>query len=82
MLSATSNSVCDLMVCFQDETDSIAETESDRTEMKREGEGDREGGAINLTSRPSSAPTTTHTDADNEVNALFCAQKKTINSLN
>ena len=37
---------------FQDETDSIAETEADR-EMKREreGEGDREGGAINLTSR-------------------------------
>jgi len=50
----------------EDETDSIAETESDRTEMKRDGEGDREGGAINLTSRPSSAPTTTHTDADNE----------------
>ena len=65
----------DLMVCFQDETDSIAETESDRTEMKREGEGEREGGAINLTSRPSSAPTTTHTDADNEVNAPFSAQK-------
>ena len=37
---------------FQDETDSIAETEADR-EMKREreNEGDREGGAINLTSR-------------------------------
>ena len=67
------------MVYFQDETDSIAETESDRTEMKREGDGEREGGAINLTSRPSSAPTTTHTDADNEVNALFCAQKKPIN---
>eukprot|EP00090_Calanus_glacialis_P037494 TRINITY_DN645_c0_g1_i2.p1 TRINITY_DN645_c0_g1~~TRINITY_DN645_c0_g1_i2.p1 ORF type:complete len:765 (+),score=100.68 TRINITY_DN645_c0_g1_i2:200-2494(+) len=50
----------------EDETDSIAETESDRTEMKREGDGEREGGAINLTSRPSSAPTTTHTDADNE----------------
>ena len=35
---------------FQDETDSIAETEADR-EMKREGEEEREGGAINLTSR-------------------------------
>ena len=37
---------------LQDETDSIAETEADR-EMKREreNEGDREGGAINLTSR-------------------------------
>ena len=37
---------------LQDETDSIAETEADR-EMKREreSEGDREGGAINLTSR-------------------------------
>ena len=34
----------------QDETDSIAETEADR-EMKREGEEEREGGAINLTSR-------------------------------
>ena len=34
----------------QDETDSIAETEGDR-EMKREGEEEREGGAINLTSR-------------------------------
>jgi len=50
----------------EDETDSIAETESDRTDMKRDGDGEREGGAINLTSRPSSAPTTTHTDADNE----------------
>ena len=67
--------VFDLMVYLQDETDSIAETESDRTEMKREGDGEREGGAINLTSRPSSAPTTTHTDADNEVNAPFSAQK-------
>jgi len=54
----------------EDETDSIAETESDRTEMKREGEGEREGGAINLTSRPSSAPTTTHTDADNESSGI------------
>ena len=35
---------------MQDETDSIAETEADR-EMKRESEGEREGGAINLTSR-------------------------------
>ena len=67
--------VFDSMVCFQDETDSIAETESDRTDMKRDGDGEREGGAINLTSRPSSAPTTTHTDADNEVNAPFSAQK-------
>ena len=41
-----------IMDIFQDETDSIAETEADR-EMKREREsdGDREGGAINLTSR-------------------------------
>merc|ERR1719295_778877 len=51
----------------EDETDSIAETEADR-EMKREREsdGDREGGAINLTSRPSSAPTTAHSDLENE----------------
>ena len=63
------------MVFFQDETDSIAETDSDRTEMKRDGDGEREGGAINLTSRPSSAPTTTHTDADNEVTALVSPNK-------
>ena len=35
---------------LQDETDSIAETDADR-EMKREGDAEREAGAINLTSR-------------------------------
>jgi len=52
----------------EDETDSIAETEADR-DMKRERDhdGDREAaGAINLTSRPSSAPTTAHSDLENE----------------
>jgi len=49
----------------EDETDSIAETDADR-EMKREGDAEREAGAINLTSRPSSAPTTTHSDIENE----------------
>ena len=44
--------ILSLTPILQDETDSIAETEADR-EMKREreSEGDREGGAINLTSR-------------------------------
>lgn len=36
-------------VNLQDETDSIAETDTDR-DMKRD-DGEREGGAINLTSR-------------------------------
>ena len=54
---------------FQDETDSIAETEAgerERAEVKRE-LGGEVGGAINLTSRPSSAPTTSIADTDTEV---------------
>ena len=58
----------------QDETDSIAETESDRAEVKggRE-EGEREAGAINLSSlasRSPSQPTANINDIDNEVSQL------------
>ena len=58
------------MKYFQDETDSIAETESDRVEVKGREEAEREreaGGAINLTSRPPSQPTTNINDIDTEV---------------
>ena len=69
------------MILLQDETDSIAETDSDRDRGTRgvemeTGSGDiRDTGAMNLTSggsRPNSRPTSGHTDpADHDVSITY-----------
>ena len=69
------------MILLQDETDSIAETDSDRDRGTRgvemeTGSGDiRDTGAMNLTSggsRPNSRPTSGHTDpADHDVSIIL-----------
>ena len=81
------SSIFNVLFFFKEDTDSIADTEMEReaeTEPRAESGGGRsEGGqAINLSSRPSSAPAENGSEAENQVRGsrqihfltfIFCA---------